>query len=194
VVATALKRAEDIHFAEVDDEFYVTLENRDVVACLNRSAFAVLENLDGFSTVDHIGGFFGKALEVDTRRMRSAVKKTTSTLRDLGIVEDVELSGPGTKRQLVLMGINKEAALPEVMHVWQGEELVGGLFMNSEGGDIHVIVPNVTDGPIKTCPPHTCTIPAGLFTAQTIIRTFDPTWRANFEQFRRSGFVHFARR
>lgn len=88
---------------------------------------------------------------------------------------------------------NALSDVPRIVRVWQAEELVGGLFVNTAGDGPRVIVPNVTDGPIKTCPAHTCTVPAGLFTAEALIRTFDTDWAENFARFRRDGFVQFDR-
>jgi hypothetical protein len=186
-----LKRSEDIHFAEVEGEFFLTLENRDVVVCMNRAAFTVVENLDGFTSSDAISDQLARHTKQKSAEMRSAVASLTRTLLRLGVLTEVEQGGTGKKQAISVARLGSEAMVPDIIQVWEGEALAGGLFVNSVAGDIRVIVPNVTDGPIKTCPPHTCTIPAGLFTADTIIRTFDNQWRANFEAYRRSGLVHF---
>ncbi|MGI8311661.1 PqqD family protein [Saccharopolyspora hattusasensis] len=188
-----LKRAEDIHFAEVGDEFYLTLENRQLVACINQPAFVLLENLDGFAAPDGVASALAERYGAAAEEVQRAVAAVCEEAERLGIIEAVRGDSGSKRGPFAVEGIDRWD-LPKILRVWQGDELEGGMFVNSDGCDIHVIVPNVTDGPIKTCPPHTCTIPAGLFTPETIIRTFDSQWRRNFERFRRSGIVHFSQR
>lgn len=184
-------RAQDIHFAEVDDEFFLTLERKPVVACLNKSAFAVLENLDGFTDTDHISKLLAEHTKTKPPEMRRAVDRMCKELLELEAIHEIESDAAGQKPVLAML--NRASGVPQVIRVWRDRELAnGGVLVNSADGDIRVIVPNVTDGPIKTCPPHTCTIPAGLFTARTIIRVFDPVWQKNFAAFRRAGFAHLA--
>ena len=185
----ALKRAEGIYFAEVDGEYYLTLEEKDVVICLNPVAFAVVENLDGFTSIETIKKQLVTTKKMDEKKISSAVDGLVKDLRGLGVLDEVDQGGKGTRAMQISPELLKSGAIiPEIIGSWKGKELAGGMFINS--GDIHVIVPNVTDGPIKTCPPHTCTIPAGLFTPETIIRTFDRTWRKNFEPYRCTKFVN----
>jgi hypothetical protein len=189
-----LKRAEDIHFAEVGSEFYVTLETRDLVACLNPAAFSVVENLDGFSRAEDIAKALATRCSNRSTVVQTAVKDVCAQLTKVGLLEEVDQVSAAKRGPFDFAAHLDLSEPPAVLRVWQGKELAGGLFVNSEDCDIHVIVPNVTDGPIKTCPPHTCTIPAGLFTANTIIRTFNEDWQKNFQRFRRSGLVHRDRR
>ena len=185
----ALKRAEAVYFAEVDGEYYLTMEDKDVVICLNRTAFAVVENLDGFTSIEAIKEQLVSTKRTDEKKISAAVEGLVKTLLRFGVLDEVEQGGKGTRAvQINPELLKSEAIIPEIINSWKGKELAGGMFINS--GDIHVIVPNVTDGPIKTCPPHTCTIPAGLFTPETIIRTFDRTWRKNFEAYRCTKFVN----
>jgi hypothetical protein len=193
-MAISLKRREDIHFAEVGDEFFVLLEDADVLACINAPAFAVLENLDGFTDIADLVKDFAKASGQRPEQTKDAIEAVCGTMKELGFLVDVERSGKAKKGPFNFDFPNAKSELPAIIRTWSPRELAGGLFVNSEDCDIHVIVPNETDGPIKTCPPHTCTIPAGLFTARTLIRTFREDWKQNFKAFRRSGLVHFRRR
>lgn len=181
------KRSEGIFFAEVQGEFFLTLENKDVVVCLNQAAFSILENLDGFTSVDVIKKQFARITGLESKRADQSISKIIDTLLELGVIAETEQGGSGKKQQIYIRAAEGKYSMPEVIKSWAGKELAGGMFVNSADGDIHVIVPNVTDGPIKTCPPNTCTIPAGLFSPETIIRTFDQNWRKNFEGFRRFG-------
>jgi hypothetical protein len=188
-----LKRAEDIHFAEVGDEFYLTLENRQVVACINPSAFVLLENLNGFADPDDVANALAERYGAPAEEVRQAVAAVCDEAERLGIIEAVGGESGSNQGPFAVEGIDADRwDLPKILRVWAGDEIEGGMFVNSAA--IGVIVPNVTQGPIKTCPTHTCTIPAGLFTPDTIIRTFDSEWRQNFERFRRSGIVHFSKR
>lgn len=184
------KRIEGIFFAEVEEEFYLTLENRDVVVCLNKAAFSVLENLNGFTSVEIIKKQFTRVTGFDPQKVDASISKLIDTLLELGVISEKEQGGEGSKKQITLRAMGEKYTIPEIINTWSGKELAGGLFVNSSDSDIHVIVPNVTDGPIKTCPPNTCTIPAGLFTPGTIIRTFDQNWRKNFEAYRNFTFGH----
>jgi hypothetical protein len=190
-----LRRKENIHFAEVGDEYYVLLEDADALACINAPAFVLMENCDGFTDPKDWCSAFAKASRLEAAKVRKAAEDVMKQMEKAGFL--VKVKKPPEKKKKGPYNfdyVNALADVPRVERVWSARELAGGLFINSRADDIRVIVPNVTDGPIKTCPPHTCTIPAGLFTAETIIRTFNVDWRANFEQFRRSGFVHFNRR
>ena len=164
-----LRRAEDIHFAEVGDEYFVTLERRDVVACLNRPAFEVLESLDGASAPEAVAEAFAKARGVDPGEYAAAVQELCDTALDAGLLVEAEPVGKAARPDVEASGSSE---LPRVVDLWREEDLADGMFVSSMSDDIHVIVPNVTKGPITTCPPHTCTIPAGLFTTKTIIKTF----------------------
>ncbi len=181
------KRSEGIFFTEIQGEFFLTLENKDVVVCLNQIAFSILENLDGFTSVDVIKKQFSRITGLETRKVDQSITKLIETLSELGVITESEQGGTGKKEQIYFRVAEGKYGVPEIIKTWAGKELAGGMFVNTADGDIHVIVPNVTDGPIKTCPPNTCTIPAGLFSPETIIRTFDQNWRKNFEGFRRFG-------
>lgn len=186
-----LKRQENIHFAEVGDEYFVLLEDADVLACINAPAFTVLSNLDGFTELRDLAEALGRASRVPAEECLTAMQALCVRMGDLGFLVEVERPGPANKGPFNLDYDNAMGAVPKVIRTWDAAELKGGLFVNTGAGDIGVIVPDVTDGPIKTCPPQTCTIPAGLFTANTIIRTFDSDRREHFASFRRDGFVHF---
>jgi hypothetical protein len=180
-----LKRLDKTHFAKVGDEFYLTPEEQDLVVCLNSTAFAVLENLDGFTSLKDIAEAVSSRTGIKEPAATAAVKKVADELLRLKLLEEVESAKPPAKKRAWIRDELAVSAEPEVRHIWDAPALAGGMFVHSKDGDISVIVPNVTDGPIKTCPPHTCTIPAGLFTHDTVIRTFDPVWKKNFAQYRR---------
>ncbi len=193
-MAKVHKRREDSHFAEVGDEFFLTLEDEQVVVCMNHMAFAVLENLDGFTTAKQIGAGLAKASRQKAAEMTAAVERVIQELASLKVIEEVEMGGKGRDRPLNFL--TPQVATkdnPAIIKSWHGAELNGGLFVSAFDGDVSVIVPNVTDGPIKTCPAHTCTVPAGLFTPDTVIRTFSDGWRENFKNYRRSGLVQYTR-
>lgn len=188
-------RSEGLFFAEVGSDIYMTLEARDTVMCLNRAAFALLENLDGFT--DHEAVFTELARIGDLKKpaVQEAGKAVIKTLADHGFVRSVKA---GTAKGVVCLNSLSEMIAakqtpnrqpdsadftPGIRNVWTELRATGGMLISA--GDISVIVPNVTDGPIKTCPAHTCTIPAGLFTPDTIIRWFDKSWEKNFKNFRR---------
>lgn len=187
-----LKRQENIHFAEVGDEYFVLLEDVDALACVNAPAFAVLENIDGFTEPTDLAEALAGASGLNGQECYSAINDVCVQMHKLGFLVEVGREGPAKKGPFNFDYANARGALPKVLRTWSATELAGGLFVNER--QIRVIVPNVTDGPIKTCPPHTCTIPAGLFTSETIIRTFNEDWRRNFANFRRAGFVQFDRR
>ena len=190
----ALKRREDIYFAEVGDEFFCCLEQEDVLACLNKPAFVLVENLDGFIEPSDFVKAFAEKSHLDAKEVATAVDVVARQLHKSGFLVEVEAPNSTKKGPFNLDYDGAITALPKLIRVWSARELAGGMFVSSQSGDIHVIVPNVTDGPIKTCPPHTCTIPSGLFTPETIIRTFNKDWTKNFERFRRTGFVQFKTR
>lgn len=181
------KRSDGIHFAEVDGEYFLTIESRNLVVCLNRMAFTLLANLDGFTSTDTIVDQIAKRIKAKPDKIKSTAGAIIADLLKLGILTEVVQGGRGNAKPLRLGAIDASSDLFEIVHVWEGAELSGGLLIKSD--DISVIVPNVTDGPIKTCPAHTCTIPAGLFTPETIIRTFDEQWQKNFESYRCSGLI-----
>ena len=181
-------------FAEVGDEYFVLLEDVDVLACVNAPAFAVLENIDGFTEPSDLAKALAKSSGLKPAECKSAIDDVCKTMHKLGFLIDVDRRGAAKRGPFNFDYVNAKDSLPQIIRTWNATELAGGMFVNAADGDIRVIVPNVTDGPIKTCPPHTCTIPAGLFTSDTIIRTFDAEWRNNFAKFRRDGFVHFNRR
>lgn len=189
-----LKRHENIHFAEVGDEYYVILEDKDALACLNTPAFVLMENCDGFTDPKEWAYEYARKTDLDEKYVFEAVDDVLDQMRDAGFLVHVETKTQDKRGPFNFDYYNALDGLPKVERMWDAKELAGGMFVNAKDGDIKVIVPNVTDGPIKTCPPHTCTIPAGLFTADTIIRTFNDDWRANFQEFRRDGLVHFNRR
>lgn len=188
------KVTENIYFAEVEDEVFLTLEELNVVVCLNPAAFVLLQNLDGFNGVDYLADAFARRDDREAKSIKAAVEKAIEQLAELKVIVPVEAPESGKRGTAFISQLAEGMLHPEIVQVWQGKELSGGLFVNSEGCDIHVIVPNVTEGPIKTCPPHTCTIPAGLFTPETIIRTFDENWNENFKAFRKVGLTHRMKR
>lgn len=188
-------RSEGIFFAEVGADVYMTLEARDTVMCINRAAFALIENLDGFTNHDDVCAELARVGEIKTPNalkagnavIKSLVEnrfvKAVKTNTTKGVVCLGSLSGYIAAKQTLNRQPEPADFTPGIRNIWTNISATGGLFINS--GDISVIVPNVTDGPIKTCPAHTCTIPAGLFTPDTIIRWFDKSWEKNFKNFRK---------
>lgn len=191
----SFKKTEGIFFSEVENEYFLTMENQDVVVCMNPFAFAVIANLDGFTAVKTISKQLAQRYKIPEEKMLASINDLIKKMLELGVLTEVDQGGSGDKN-ILSFGMLKDRnddqpLLPEIIRIWQGEELYGGMFVDNANGDMRVIVPNVTEGPLKTCPPNTCTIPAGLFTPDSIIRTFDQTWKKNFEGYKRRGKVHY---
>jgi len=184
-------RSEGLCFAEVGADIYMTMETSDAVMCLNRAAFALIENLDGFTDHDAVSAEMARLGAHKKGTVQEAGRAVLRALSEHGFVRTIKAgSAKGVVCLNSLAGMiagkrSVEAAdyIPGIRNVWTDLRATGGMFINA--GDISVIVPNVTDGPIKTCPANTCTIPAGLFTPDTVIRWFDKSWEKNFKNYRR---------
>lgn len=188
-------RSEGLFFAEVGSDIYMTLEARDTVICLNRAAFALIENLDGFTSHDDVFAELARIGGQKRPNVQEAGQAVLKILAENEFIKPVKtsaakgfvclssLSDHLAKKQTVSGKPDASDVTPGIRNTWTELRATGGMFISA--GDISVIVPNVTDGPIKTCPAHTCTIPAGLFTPDTIIRWFDKSWEKNFKNFRK---------
>ncbi|MBI2305990.1 MAG: hypothetical protein HYU78_01680 [Rhodocyclales bacterium] len=184
-------RSEGLFFAEVGADIYMTLETCDTVMCLNRAAFALIENLDGFTDHDAVCAEMARLGAQKKGAIQEAGRAVLRTLGEHGFVRSIKAGAAkgavclNSLGDLIAGKRSADAAdyTPGIRNVWTELRATGGMLISA--GDISVIVPNVTDGPIKTCPAHTCTIPAGLFTPDTIIRWFDKSWEKNFKNYRR---------
>ncbi|MCZ7395619.1 MAG: hypothetical protein ABOK23_06815 [Candidatus Methanoperedens sp.] len=189
-----LKHRGRMYFAEVGEEIYLTQEDEDIVVCMNHAAMEILRQLNGFSTPQQISKAVKEACAEVSKNIGDVISEISQEFVKLGLVVEVETKGDYKNRYVSIEVPEYFLNEPKILKVWRGQELKGGMFVNSSDSDIHVIVPNVTDGPIKTCPANTCTIPAGLFTSQTIIRTFSEDWKKSWKDFRGSGITHMRKR
>jgi len=191
---TCMKRAKGLHFARVGDEYFLTSESDDVVALVNQSAFLLLSRLNGRADTERLARQLGHGCgqRGDPKYFVDASKKLCASLLDLGLLKEIEfdVDADPTEDLPIFEKPGGDIDPPEMLRHWNGDELAGSLLVHSSDGDIRVITPNVTEGPITTCPSNTCTVPAGLFGKNTLIRVFDSNWKRQFRAFECRGGLH----